>query len=113
VFGEAYVLRYMTPAELIAAKAAAAVESDGDLLIAVMDLIPGPWSGPGSITRDDWIDTKHRWIAAPLMLSIGTDYRQPSCSHRPLRRGIGTSPVAEQRLLRLVVQEPVVAESAQ
>jgi hypothetical protein len=49
VFAEAYLVRYMTPAELAAAKAAAAVESEDDLLIAVMGLIPGPWSGPGSL----------------------------------------------------------------
>jgi hypothetical protein len=50
VFAEVYLVRYMTPAELIAAKASAAVESDEDLLIALMGLVPGPWSGPGSIT---------------------------------------------------------------
>jgi hypothetical protein len=49
VFAEAYVVRYMTPAELIAAKTSAGVESDEDLLIAIMGLIPGPWSGPGAI----------------------------------------------------------------
>ena len=49
VFAEAYLVRYMTPAEVAAAKAAAAVESDEDLLIAVMGLVPGPWSGPGAL----------------------------------------------------------------
>jgi hypothetical protein len=49
VFSEAYLVRYMTPAELVAAKVAAAVESEEDLLISVMGLIPGPWSGPGSL----------------------------------------------------------------
>ena len=45
VFAEAYLVRYMTPDELAAAK----VESEEDLLISVMGLIPGPWSGPGSL----------------------------------------------------------------
>jgi len=49
VFTEAYLVRYMTPAEVVAAKAAAAVESEEDLLVSVMGLIPGPWSGPGSL----------------------------------------------------------------
>jgi len=49
VFAEAYLVRYMTPSELAAAKSAAALESDEDLLISVMGLIPGPWSGPGSL----------------------------------------------------------------
>jgi hypothetical protein len=49
VFAEAYLVRYMTPAELVAAKARAAVEADEDLLVSVMGLIPGPWSGPSSI----------------------------------------------------------------
>lgn len=49
VFSEAYLVRYMTPAELVAAKVAAGVESEEDLLISVMGLIPGPWSGPGSL----------------------------------------------------------------
>jgi hypothetical protein len=49
VFSEVYLVRYMTPAELVAAKAAAAVESEDDLLVSVMGLIPGPWSGPGSL----------------------------------------------------------------
>lgn len=49
VFAEAYLVRYMTPAELATANAAAAVESEEDLLIAVMGLIPGPWSGPGAL----------------------------------------------------------------
>jgi hypothetical protein len=49
VFAEAYLVRYMTPADLVAAKAAGAVESDVDLLVSVMGLIPGPWSGPGSL----------------------------------------------------------------
>jgi hypothetical protein len=49
VFAEAYIVRYLTRAELVAAKVAAAVESDEDLLVSVMGLIPGPWSGPGSL----------------------------------------------------------------
>jgi hypothetical protein len=49
VFAEAYLARYLTPAELVTAKAAAAVESEEDLLVSVMGLIPGPWSGPGSL----------------------------------------------------------------
>jgi hypothetical protein len=49
VFAEAYLVRYLTPADLIAAKAAAEVESEEDLMIAVMGLRPGPWSGPGSL----------------------------------------------------------------
>ncbi len=49
VFAEAYLVRYMTPAETAAARAAAGLESNEDLLIAVMGLIPGPWSGPGSL----------------------------------------------------------------
>jgi hypothetical protein len=48
VFAEAYLVRYMTPTELVTAKAAS-VESDEDLLVSVMGLIPGPWSGPGSL----------------------------------------------------------------
>lgn len=36
----------MTPAELAPAKAAAAVELEDDLLIAVMGLIPGPTHTP-------------------------------------------------------------------
>jgi hypothetical protein len=47
-FAEAYVVRYMTASELAAAKRTA-VESEEDLLIAVMGLVPGPWSGPGSL----------------------------------------------------------------
>jgi hypothetical protein len=49
VFAEAYLVRYLSPAELAAATGAAKVESEEDLLIAVMGLIPGPWSGPGSL----------------------------------------------------------------
>jgi hypothetical protein len=48
VFAEAYLVRYLTPAQLDAAKGAAQVESE-DLLIAVMGLTPGPWSGTGSL----------------------------------------------------------------
>lgn len=50
VFTETYLVRYLTPPELAAAKRAAAVESEEDLLIVVMGLVPGPWSGPGSLT---------------------------------------------------------------
>lgn len=49
LFAEAYVVRYLTPAELGVARRAAQVETDEDLLVAVMGLIPGPWSGPGSL----------------------------------------------------------------
>jgi hypothetical protein len=49
LFAEAYVVRYLTPDELGAAKSAAKVEIEDDLLISVMGLIPGPWSGPGSL----------------------------------------------------------------
>lgn len=49
LFAEAYVVRYLTPAELGAARSAARVDTEDDLLIAVMGLIPGPWSGPGSL----------------------------------------------------------------
>jgi hypothetical protein len=49
LFAEAYVVRYLTPAELKVAKRAASVETDEDLRIAVMGLIPGPWSGPGAL----------------------------------------------------------------
>lgn len=49
VFAEAYLVRYLTPDELAAAKRTATVESAEDLLISVMGLIPGPWSGPGSL----------------------------------------------------------------
>ncbi len=49
VFAEAYLVRYLTPDELAAAKRTAMVESEEDLLIVVMGLIPGPWSGPGSL----------------------------------------------------------------
>lgn len=48
ILTEAYLVRYMTPAELEAAKSAVA-ESDEDLLIAAMGLVPGPWSGPGAL----------------------------------------------------------------
>jgi len=49
LFAEAYVVRYLTPAELQVTKSAAKVGTAEDLLIAVMGLIPGPWSGPGSL----------------------------------------------------------------
>jgi hypothetical protein len=49
LFAEAYVVRYLTPGELQVAKSVAKVETAEDLLIAVMGLIPGPWSGPGSL----------------------------------------------------------------
>jgi hypothetical protein len=48
-FAEAYVVRYMTASQLAAAKRGGAVESEEDLLVAVMGLVPGPWSGPGSL----------------------------------------------------------------
>lgn len=49
VLAEAYIVRYLTPAEVVAAKNAAAIATEEDLLISVMGLIPGPWSGPGSL----------------------------------------------------------------
>jgi len=49
VFAEAYLVRYLTPTEWAAAKSAATIESEENLLIAVMGLTPGPWSGPGSL----------------------------------------------------------------
>jgi hypothetical protein len=47
ILTEAYLVRYQTATERAAARHAAAVDSEEDLLIAVMSLIPGPWSGPG------------------------------------------------------------------
>jgi hypothetical protein len=40
LFAEAYVDRYLTPAELGAAKSATKVETEDDLVIAVNGLIP-------------------------------------------------------------------------